>query len=121
MDLKALANKLGELSQLEAADLAKMLEEKWGVSAKPIGFAPTPIGVEDIAPPQTEFAVILTEIGDKKIEVVKEIRDITKLGLKESKEFVETLPKTVKGSLDKESADKLQERLEKVGAKAEIH
>lgn len=119
MDIETIANQLGQLTLLEAANLAKLLEQKWGVSAKPAQTIVPQNIIEEI-PVQTEFAVVLIEAGEKRIEVIKEIREITKLGLKESKEFAESLPKTVREGLDKESANKLKERLEKVGAKVEI-
>jgi large subunit ribosomal protein L7/L12 len=120
-DLQKIVNDLSGLTVLEAADLAKMLEEKWGVSAAaavavagPGGPAPAP--VEE----KTEFNVILAAIGDKKIEVIKEVRALTGLGLKEAKDLVEAAPKAVKEGVNKEEADKIKATLEKVGAKVEL-
>jgi len=108
-DLANLVEQLSSLTVLEAAELSKMLEEKWGVSA-----AAAP--VEE----QTEFTVILAEAGDKKINVIKEIRTITGLGLKEAKDLVEGAPKTVKEGVNKEEAGKIKKVLEDNGAKVEI-
>ncbi len=121
-DLAKLVDDLSTLTVLEAADLAKMLEEKWGVSAAaavavasgPAGAAAAP--VEE----QTEFTVMLAAIGDKKIEVIKEVRAITGLGLKEAKDLVEAAPKAVKESVTKEEGEKLKAQLEKAGAKVEL-
>jgi large subunit ribosomal protein L7/L12 len=109
-DLAKLVDDLSTLTVLEAAELAKMLEEKWGVSAA----AAAP--VEE----QTEFTVVLAATGDKKIEVIKEVRAITGLGLKEAKDLVEGAPKPVKESVSKEEAEKIKATLEKVGAKVEL-
>jgi len=109
-DLANLVEQLSSLTVLEAAELSKMLEEKWGVSAA----AAAP--VEE----QTEFTVILAEAGDKKINVIKEIRTITGLGLKEAKDLVEGAPKTVKEGVNKEEAGKIKKVLEDNGAKVEI-
>jgi large subunit ribosomal protein L7/L12 len=122
-DLAKLVDDLSSLTVLEAADLAKMLEEKWGVSAAaavavaagPAGAAAAP-AVEE----QTEFTVVLAAIGDKKIEVIKEVRAITGLGLKEAKDLVEAAPKPVKEGVSKEDAEKLKAQLEKAGAKVEL-
>ena len=107
-NLEKIVEELSSLTVLEAAELAKMLEEKWGVSAA----AP----VEE----KTEFTVVLAAAGDKKIEVIKEVRAITGLGLKEAKDLVVGAPKTVKESATKEEADKIKAALEKVGAKVEL-
>jgi large subunit ribosomal protein L7/L12 len=120
MDIEALANQLGKLTLLEASQLAKLLEEKWGVSAKSVAPTITHTPAIDEEAPQTEFTVELISIGEKKIEVVKEVRAITNLGLKESKDFVENVPKIIREGVDKETADKLKDRLEKVGAKVEV-
>ena len=121
-NLEKIVDELSGLTVLEAAELAKLLETKWGVSAAaavavaagPAGAAAAP--VEE----QTEFTVILAAVGDKKIEVIKEVRAITGLGLKEAKDLVEAAPKTVKDGVSKDEAAKLKAALEKVGAKVEL-
>jgi large subunit ribosomal protein L7/L12 len=121
-DLAKLVDDLSSLTVLEAAELAKLLEDKWGVSAAaavavaagPAAAAAAP--VEE----QTEFTVILSAIGDKKIEVIKEVRAITGLGLKEAKDLVEAAPKPVKEAVSKDDAEKLKAQLEKAGAKVEL-
>ena len=120
-NLEKIVDDLSSLTVLEAADLAKLLEEKWGVSAAaavavagPAAAAAAP--VEE----QTEFTVVLAAIGDKKIEVIKEVRAITGLGLKEAKDLVEGAPKPVKEGVNKDDAAKLKAQLEKAGAKVEI-
>jgi large subunit ribosomal protein L7/L12 len=108
---------------LEAADLAKMLEEKWGVSAAAavaVAAGPAAGGAAPAAEEKTEFNVILASAGDKKIEVIKEVRALTGLGLKEAKDLVEGAPKPVKEGVNKEEADKIKATLEKVGAKVEF-
>ncbi|KQQ37486.1 50S ribosomal protein L7 [Methylobacterium sp. Leaf125] len=123
-DLAKLVDDLSSLTVLEAADLAKMLEEKWGVSAAAaVAVAAGPAaggGAAAAAEEQTEFTVMLTAAGDKKIEVIKEVRAITGLGLKEAKDLVEGAPKAVKESVNKEEAEKLKAQLEKAGAKIEL-
>ena len=123
-DLQKLVDDLSSLTVLEAADLSKMLEEKWGVSAAaPVAVAGAPgAGAEAAAPAEekTEFDVILASIGEKKINVIKEVRAITSLGLKEAKDLVEGAPKPVKEGVNKEEADKLKKQLEEVGATVEI-
>jgi len=121
-DLAKLVDDLSSLTVLEAADLAKMLEEKWGVSAAAaVAVAAGPAaGPAAAAEEQTEFTVMLTAAGDKKIEVIKEVRAITGLGLKEAKDLVEGAPKAVKESVNKEEAEKLKAQLEKAGAKIEL-
>jgi len=121
--LEKLVEELSTLTVLEAADLSKMLEEKWGVSAAaPVavaaagGAAAPAAAVEE----QTEFTVMLTAAGDKKIEVIKEVRAITALGLKEAKDLVEAAPKAVKEGVSKDEANKIKEQLEKAGAKVEL-
>jgi len=120
-DLQKIVDNLSTLTVLEAADLAKMLEEKWGVSAAaavavagPAAAAAAP--VEE----KTEFTVMLAAIGDKKIEVIKEVRALTGLGLKEAKDLVEAAPKAVKEGVTKDEAEKVKATLEKVGAKVEL-
>jgi large subunit ribosomal protein L7/L12 len=122
-DLQRLVDDLSKLTVLEAADLAKMLEEKWGVSAAAaVAVAAAPGGAAAAAPAEekTEFTVVLTAIGDKKIEVIKEVRALTGLGLKEAKDLVEAAPKPVKESVTKDEADKVKAQLEKAGAKVEL-
>jgi large subunit ribosomal protein L7/L12 len=121
-DLQKIVDDLSGLTVLEAADLAKMLEEKWGVSAAAaVAVAAGPAGGGAAAAEEkTEFTVILAAAGDKKIEVIKEVRALTGLGLKEAKDLVEGAPKTVKEGANKEEADKIKATLEKVGAKVEL-
>lgn len=123
-DLQKIVDDLSKLTVLEAADLAKMLEEKWGVSAAAaVAVAAGPAGAGGAAPAaeeKTEFNVILAAAGDKKIEVIKEVRALTGLGLKEAKDLVEGAPKPVKEGVNKEEADKIKATLEKVGAKVEL-
>jgi large subunit ribosomal protein L7/L12 len=123
-DLSKLVDELSTLTVLEAAELAKMLEEKWGVSAAAaVAVAAGPAGGAAAAAPveeKTEFNVILAAVGDKKIEVIKEVRALTGLGLKEAKDLVEGAPKPVKEGVNKEEADKIKATLEKVGAKVEL-
>lgn len=121
-DLAKLVDELSALTVLEAAELSKMLEEKWGVSAAaPAAAAAAPVAAA-AAPveEQTEFTVILAKAGDKKINVIKEIRTITGLGLKEAKDLVEGAPKTVKESATKDEAAKIKKVLEENGASVEI-
>ncbi len=121
-DLQKIVDDLSSLTVLEAADLAKMLEEKWGVSAAAaVAVAAGPAAAAaPAAEEKTEFDVILAAIGDKKIEVIKEVRALTGLGLKEAKDLVEGAPKPVKEGVNKEEADKIKATLEKVGAKVEL-
>ncbi len=120
-DLAKLVDDLSSLTVLEAAELAKMLEEKWGVSASAaVAVAAAPAAAAEAAEEQTEFDVILAAAGDKKIEVIKEVRAITGLGLKEAKDLVEGAPKAVKEAVAKEEAEKLKAQLEKAGAKVEL-
>ena len=122
-DLAKIVDDLSSLTVLEAAELAKMLEDKWGVSAAaPVAFAAGPAAGAAAAPVEekTEFTVVLSAVGDKKIEVIKEVRAITGLGLKEAKDLVEGAPKPVKEGASKEDADKIKATLEKVGAKVEL-
>ena len=120
-DLSKIVDELSSLTVLEAADLAKMLEEKWGVSAAaavavagPAAAAAAP--VEE----KTEFTVVLAAVGEKKIEVIKEVRALTGLGLKEAKDLVEGAPKPVKEGVAKDEAEKIKAQLEKAGAKVEL-
>ena len=123
-DLQKIVDDLSSLTVLEAAELAKLLEEKWGVSAAAaVAVAGPAAGGGGAAAPaeeKTEFTVVLAAAGDKKIEVIKEVRAITGLGLKEAKDLVEGAPKTVKDSVNKEEADKIKAQLEKAGAKIEL-
>ena len=122
-DLQKIVDELSTLTVLEAADLAKMLEEKWGVSAAAaVAVAAGPAGGAGAAAAEekTEFTVVLAAAGDKKIEVIKEVRALTGLGLKEAKDLVEGAPKPVKEGVNKEEAEKIKATLEKVGAKVEL-
>ena len=122
-DLQKIVDDLSSLTVLEAADLAKMLEEKWGVSAAAaVAVAAGPAGAAAgaAAEEKTEFTVVLAAAGEKKIEVIKEVRALTGLGLKEAKDLVEGAPKPVKEGVNKEEADKIKATLEKVGAKVEL-
>ena len=121
-DLQRLVDDLSQLTVLEAADLAKMLEEKWGVSAAAAVAVAAAPGAAAAAPAEekTEFTVVLTAHGEKKIEVIKEVRALTGLGLKEAKELVEGAPKPVKEGVNKEEAEKVKAQLEKAGAKVEL-
>jgi len=122
-NLEKIVEELSSLTVLEAAELAKLLEAKWGVSAAAaVAVAAGPAAAAAAAPveEQTEFTVILTAFGEKKIEVIKEVRAITGLGLKEAKDLVEGAPKNVKEGVSKEDAAKLKAQLEKAGAKVDI-
>jgi large subunit ribosomal protein L7/L12 len=121
-ELSKIVDELSKLTVLEAADLAKMLEEKWGVTAAAaVAVAAGPGGAAAApAEEKTEFTPMLMAVGDKKIEVIKEVRALTGLGLKEAKDLVEAAPKAVKEGVNKEEADKIKTTLEKVGAKVEL-
>ena len=122
-DLAKLVDDLSKLTVIEAAELAKMLEEKWGVSAAaPVAVAAAPAAgaAAPAAEAQTEFTVVLVAAGEKKINVIKEVRAITGLGLKEAKDLVEGAPKPVKEGVSKEDAEKIRATLEKAGAKVEL-
>ena len=123
-NLEKIVEDLSSLTVLEAAELAKLLEAKWGVSAAAaVAVAAGPAAGGAAAAPveeQTEFTVVLAAAGDKKIEVIKEVRAVTGLGLKEAKDLVEGAPKPVKEGVTKEEADKIKATLEKVGAKVEL-
>lgn len=122
-DLAKIVDELSSLTVLEAAELAKMLEEKWGVSAAAAVAVAAGPGAGAAAAPveeQTEFTVMLAAAGDKKIEVIKEVRAITGLGLKEAKDLVEGAPKLVKEGVAKDEAEKLKKQLEAAGAKVEL-
>lgn len=120
-DLEKIAEDLSVLTVIEAADLAKLLEEKWGVAAAaPVAMAMAAPAAAAAAEEQTEFDVILASYGEKKINVIKEVRALTGLGLKEAKDLVESAPKEIKEGIDKEEAEKIKELLEGVGATVEI-
>ncbi len=121
-DLNTIADTLSSLTVMEAAELATLLEEKWGVSAAaPVAVAAAGGGgAEAAAEEQTEFDVVLISQGDKKIQVIKEVRAITGLGLKEAKDLVEGVPKAVKEGVSKEEADKIKERIENAGGQADV-
>ena len=122
-ELSKIVDDLSKLTVLEAAELAKMLEEKWGVTAAAavaVAAAPGAGGGAAAAEEKTEFTPMLVAVGDKKIEVIKEVRALTGLGLKEAKELVEGAPKAVKEGVNKEEAEKIKTTLEKVGAKVEL-
>ena len=123
-DIEKLAEDLSALTVLEAAELAKLLEDKWGVSAAaPVAVAAMPAGGDagaGGAEEKTEFDVILASIGDKKINVIKEVRSITGLGLKEAKDLVEGAPKPVKEGASKDEADEIKSKLEEAGATVEV-
>ena len=120
-NLDQIVNDLSSLTVMEAAELSKLLEEKWGVSAAaPVAVAAGPAAAGEVAEEKTEFDVILTAAGDKKINVIKEVRAITALGLKEAKELVESAPKPVKEGVNKDEAEELKKKLEEAGASVEI-
>jgi large subunit ribosomal protein L7/L12 len=121
-NLEKIVEDLSSLTILEAAELSKLLEEKWGVSAAAAVAVAAGPAAAAAAPVEekTEFTVMLTAAGDKKIEVIKEVRAITALGLKEAKDLVEGAPKAVKEGVNKEEAEKLKAQLEKAGAKVEL-
>ena len=123
-DLEKLSEDLSALTVLEAADLSKLLEEKWGVSAAaPVavaGAAPASGGDGAAAEEKTDFDVILTAFGDKKINVIKEVRGVTGLGLKEAKDLVEGAPKPVKEGVNKDEAEEIKKKLEEAGATVEL-
>ncbi len=121
-DLNNIADQLSSLTVIEAADLSKLLEEKWGVSAAApvVAVAAAAPAAEDAAEEQTEFEVVLTAYGEKKINVIKEVRAITSLGLKEAKDLVEAAPKTVKEAVGKDEAEEIKKKLEDAGATVEI-
>ena len=121
-NLEKIVDDLSSLTVLEAAELSKLLEEKWGVSAAAAVAVAGPASAAGAAPAEekTEFTVVLTAAGDKKIEVIKEVRALTGLGLKEAKDLVEGAPKPVKEGVNKDEAEKIKATLEKVGAKVEL-
>ncbi len=121
-DLTKLVDELSSLTVLEAAELSKLLEEKWGVSAAaPVAAAAAaPAAAAAVVEEQTEFTVILAKVGEKKINVIKEVRTITGLGLKEAKDLVEAAPKAVKEGVTKDEAEKIRKVLEENGASVEV-
>src|SRR6266853_854570 len=119
-DLQKIVTDLSGLTVLEASELAKMLEEKWGVSAAAAVAAAAPAAAAAVVEEKTEFTVVLAAIGDKKIEVIKEVRALTGLGLKEAKDLVEGAPKAVKEGIPKDESEKVKAQLEKAGAKVEL-
>ncbi|HEX7532817.1 MAG TPA: 50S ribosomal protein L7/L12 [Methyloceanibacter sp.] len=120
-DLQKIVDTLSGLTVLEAADLAKMLEEKWGVSAAaPVAMMAAAGAAAAPVEEQTEFNVILTAVGAQKINVIKEVRAVTSLGLKEAKDLVEAAPKAVKEGVNKEEAEKIKKQLEAAGATVEL-
>ena len=120
-ELSKIVDELSKLTVLEASELAKMLEEKWGVTAAAaVAVAAAPGAAAAPVEEKTEFTVMLTAAGDKKIEVIKEVRALTGLGLKEAKDLVEAAPKAVKEGVNKEEADKVKAQLESAGATVEV-
>jgi large subunit ribosomal protein L7/L12 len=120
-DLDQIAESLSSLTIMEAADLAKLLEEKWGVSAAaPVAVAAAAGPAGEAAVEKDEFDVVLLSAGDKKIQVIKEVRAITSLGLKEAKELVESAPKAIKEGIAKDEAEKIKEKIEAAGGQADI-
>jgi len=118
-DLNKIIDELSKLTVVEAADLSKQLEEKWGVTAAAPAAAPA-AGAESAAEEKTEFTIFLAAIGDKKINVIKEVRALTGLGLKEAKDLVEAAPKEVKQGVSKKDAEEAKKKLEAAGAKVEL-
>ncbi len=123
-DLQKIVDELSGLTLLEAAELSKLLEEKWGVSAAPIAVAAVAAAgaghAAPVAEEKTEFDVVLTGAGEKKIQVIKVVRELTNLGLKEAKDLVEGVPKPVKEGVSKEEAENIKKKLEEMGATVEI-
>ena len=120
-DLNKIIDDLSSLTVVEAAELSKQLEEKWGVTAATaVAAAPAVAGVTTQAEEQSEFTIMLTSAGDKKINVIKEIRTVTTLGLKEAKDLVEAAPKEVKAGVNKKEAEEIKKKLEAAGAKVEL-
>ena len=124
-DLQKIVEELSSLTLLEAAELTKLLEQKWGVSAASLAVAAAPgaaagAAAAPVAEEKTEFDVVLTGVGEKKIQVIKVVRELTSLGLKEAKDLVEGVPKAVKEGVSKEEAETVKKKLEEVGATVEI-
>ena len=120
-DLNKIIDELSKLTVVEAAELSKQLEEKWGVTAAaPVAAAPAGGGAAPAGEEKSEFSIFLASAGDKKINVIKEVRAITGLGLKEAKDLVEAAPKEVKGGVAKKDAEEFKKKLEAAGAKVEL-
>ena len=120
-DLNKIIDELSSLTVVEAAELSKQLEEKWGVTAAAaVAPAPAAAGGAELAEEKDEFTIMLTAAGDKKINVIKEIRAVTTLGLKEAKDLVEGAPKQVKSGVNKKEAEEIKKKLEAAGAKVEL-
>ena len=119
-DLNKIIDELSKLTVVEAADLSKQLEEKWGVTAAAPAPAAPAAGAETVAEEKSEFTIFLAAIGDKKINVIKEVRALTGLGLKEAKDLVEAAPKEVKQGVSKKDAEEAKKKLEAAGAKVEL-
>ena len=120
-DLNKIIDELSTLTVVEAAELSKQLEEKWGVTASaPVAAAPAGTAAAPAGEEKTEFSVFLAAVGDKKINVIKEVRAITGLGLKEAKDLVEGAPKEIKGGVAKKDAEEFKKKLEAAGAKVEL-
>ena len=120
-DLNAIADSLSSLTVMEAAELATLLEEKWGVSAAaPVAVAAGPAGAAEAVEEQSEFDAVLLSFGDKKIQVIKEVRAITGLGLKEAKELVESAPKAIKEGVSKEEAEEIKGKIEAAGGQLDV-
>ena len=118
--MQKIVDELSKLTILEASELSKMLEEKWGVSAAAAVAVAGPVAAAAPVEEKTEFTVVLAAVGEKKIEVIKEVRAVTGLGLKEAKDLVEAAPKAVKEGVSKDEAEKIKATLEKAGAKVEL-
>ena len=119
--VESIFDEINELRPMEIAELVKKMEDEWGVSAAPVGVAIAGVaGGEAAAEEQTEFDVLLTSFGDKKIQVIKEVRAITSLGLKEAKELVESAPKAIKEAVAKDEAEKIKEKIEGAGGQVDI-
>ena len=118
-DLNKIIDELSSLTVVEAAELSKQLEEKWGVTAAAVAAAPAAVGAAPVEE-KDEFTIVLAAAGDKKINVIKEIRGITTLGLKEAKDLVEGAPKEVKSGVNKKEAEEIKKKLEAAGAKVEL-
>ena len=119
-DLNKIIDELSSLTVVEAAELSKQLEEKWGVTAATVATAPAPGTGAEPAEEQSEFTIVLESSGDKKINVIKEVRACTSLGLKEAKDLVEGAPKEVKSGVNKKEAEEIKKKLETAGAKVEL-
>ena len=119
-DLNKIIDDLSSLTVVEAAELSKQLEEKWGVTAAAAAAAPAAGAVAEPAEEKDEFTVVLVAFGDKKINVIKEVRAVTSLGLKEAKDLVEEAPKEIKSGVNKKEAEEIKQKLEAAGAKVEL-